>query len=185
MNATLGGFFRGQLVVAVAVGLVSMFLFWVIGLPYYALLGAITGLFALVPLIGTVIAGGPLFAALIAAVVKYILTFVAIYIVALIVDALAPTFAGQKNFSNALKVTVYSYTPSWLAGVFLLIPGLRLLTILGLYGLYLLWLGLPSLMKSPEDKAIGYTAAVVICAIILALVIGAVLGVFIGVRGFM
>ena len=82
-------------------------------------------------------------------------------------------------------MTVYSYTPSWLAGVFLLIPGLRLLTILGLYGLYLLWLGLPSLMKSPEDKAIGYTAAVVICAIILALVIGAVLGVFIGVRGFM
>jgi len=149
---------------------------------YVAILAAIP---AVCGFIGTVIAGGPLFAALIAAVVKYILTFVAIYIVALIVDALAPTFAGQKNFSNALKVTVYSYTPSWLAGVFLLIPGLRLLTILGLYGLYLLWLGLPSLMKSPEDKAIGYTAAVVICAIILALVIGAVLGVFIGVRGFM
>ena len=148
---------------------------------YVAILAAIP---AVCGFIGTVIAGGPLFAALIAAVVKYILTFVAIYIVALIVDALAPTFAGQKNFSNALKVTVYSYTPSWLAGVFLLIPGLRLLTILGLYGLYLLWLGLPSLMKSPEDKAIGYTAAVVICAIILALVIGAVLGVFIGVRGF-
>ena len=130
---------------------------------YVAILAAIP---AVCGFIGTVIAGGPLFAALIAAVVKYILTFVAIYIVALIVDALAPTFAGQKNFSNALKVTVYSYTPSWLAGVFLLIPGLRLLTILGLYGLYLLWLGLPSLMKSPEDKAIGYTAAV-------------------GVRGFM
>ena len=65
VNATLGGFFRGQLVVAVAVGLFSMFLFWLIGLPYYALLGAITGLFALVPLIGTVIAAIPaLFVAL-------------------------------------------------------------------------------------------------------------------------
>jgi predicted PurR-regulated permease PerM len=65
VNATLGGFFRGQLLVAFAMGLLSMFLFWLIGLPYFALLGAITGLFGLVPLIGTVIAAIPaLFVAL-------------------------------------------------------------------------------------------------------------------------
>jgi predicted PurR-regulated permease PerM len=65
VNATLGGFFRGQLLVAFAMGLVSMLLFWLIGLPYFALLGAITGLFGLVPLIGTVIAAIPaLFVAL-------------------------------------------------------------------------------------------------------------------------
>ena len=65
VNGTLGGFFRGQLLVALAMGLVSMFLFWLIGLPYFALLGAITGLFGLVPLIGTVIAAIPaLFVAL-------------------------------------------------------------------------------------------------------------------------
>src|SRR5207302_1649264 len=140
---------------------------------YVAILAAIP---AVCGFIGTVIAGGPLFAALIAAVVKYILTFVAIYIVALIVDALAPTFAGQKNFSNALKVTVYSYTPSWLAGVFLLIPGLRLLTILGLYGLYLLWLGLPVLMKAPQDRSIVYTIAIPVCAFVPGVLLSAVLG---------
>jgi predicted PurR-regulated permease PerM len=65
VNGTLGGFFRGQLLVALAMGLVSMFLFWFVGLPYFALLAAITGLFALVPLIGTVIAAIPaLFVAL-------------------------------------------------------------------------------------------------------------------------
>ncbi len=98
-----------------------------------------------VPAIGTIRA--PLYSALLGAVVGYVLTFVFIYILALIIDLLAPRFGAQKNFSSALKLTVYSYTPSWLAGVFLLIPGLRFLTILGLYGVYLLWTGLPRLMK--------------------------------------
>jgi hypothetical protein len=97
---------------------------------------------------------------------------VIVYVVALIVDALAPTFSGRKNFDSALKVTAYSYTPSWLCGFFLLVPGLRFLTILGLYGLYLLWLGLPVLMKSPQDKSLAYTAAVVISAIVIGIVLG-------------
>ena len=149
---------------------------------YVAILAAIP---AVCGFIGAVLAGAPIGGALIAAVIKYLLTFVVIYIVALIVDALAPTFGSSKNFANALKLTVYSYTPSWLVGIFLLIPGLRFLTILGLYGLYLLWLGLPPLMKTPEGKAIGYTITIVICAIILAIVIALVLGALIGVGGMM
>ena len=74
----------------------------------------------------------------------------------LVIDALAPTFNGQKNQPNALKLAVYSMTPAWLAGIFSLIPGFRVLGIVGLYGLYLLWVGLPPLMKSPEEKSIGY-----------------------------
>jgi hypothetical protein len=103
----------------------------------------------------------------------------------LIVNLLAPTFNSQKSFASALKVTVYSYTPSWLAGVFLLIPGLRFLTILGLYGLYLLWLGLPPVMKTPPEKAIWYTIVIVVCAIVVAIVLGAVITAIIGVRMFM
>jgi hypothetical protein len=99
-------------------------------------------------------------------------------VVALIIDALAPTFGAQKNFPNALKLAVYSYTPGWVAGIFLLIPGLSFLTVLGLYGLYLLWLGLPPLMRSPPEKALGYAAAVVVCAIILAIVLGAIQAAF-------
>jgi hypothetical protein len=105
-----------------------------------------------VPVIGTV--RMPLLSGLFHAVFGYVLTFVIVYVVAIIVDALAPTFGGQKNFQNALKLTVYSYTPAWLAGIFLLIPGLRFLTLLSLYGLYLLYTGLPPLMKAPKDKAL-------------------------------
>jgi hypothetical protein len=148
---------------------------------YVAILAAIP---AVCGFIGSVIVGAPIIAALFGALIKYVLTFVVLYIVALIVDALAPTFGGQKNFSQALKVTAYSYTPSWLAGVFLLIPGLRFLAILGLYGLYLLYLGLPPLMKSPPEKAFVYAAAVVVCAIILSLLVGAVLFALIGIRIF-
>jgi hypothetical protein len=149
---------------------------------YVAILAAIP---AVCGFLGAVFVGAPIGAALIGAVIKYLLTFVVIYIVALIVDALAPTFSSQKNFSNALKLTVYSYTPSWLVGIFLLIPGLRFLTILGLYGLYLLWLGLPPLMKTPDGKTIGYTITIVICALVLAIVLAMVLGALIGVGGMM
>jgi len=111
---------------------------------------------------------------LMTAIVSYVMTFVLVYVVALIVNALAPTFDAQKNFPNALKLAVYSYTPAWLAGIFLLIPGLSFLTILGLYGLYLMWLGLPPLMQAPRDKALPYAAAVVVCAVIIAIVLGAI-----------
>ena len=147
---------------------------------YVAILAAIP---AVCGFIGAVLAGAPIIAALIVAVFKYLLAFVAVYIVAWVVNLLAPAFASEKSFPNALKVTVYSYTPSWLAGVFLLIPGLRLLTILGLYGLYLLYLGLPPLMKTPPDKAILYTIVIVICAIVVSLLIGALVTAILAVIG--
>ncbi|HEV2955431.1 MAG TPA: Yip1 family protein [Xanthobacteraceae bacterium] len=147
---------------------------------YVAILAAIP---AVCGFIGAVLIGVPVLFALIAAVVKYILAFVAVYIVALIVDLLAPTFGSQKNFASALKVTVYSYTPVWLAGVFSLIPALSFLAILGLYGLYLLWLGLPQLMRTPAEKSIWYTITIVICAIVVAIVLLAITAV-IGLRRF-
>jgi hypothetical protein len=122
----------------------------------------------------------PVATGLLSAIVGYLLTFAIVYVVALVVDALAPTFSGRKNFESALKVTAYSYTPSWLCEIFLLIPSLRLLTILGLYGLYLLWLGLPVLMKSPQDKSLPYTAAVVVCALIIQIILGLILSTLFG-----
>ncbi len=76
-----------------------------------------------------------------------------------------------------MKVAVYSYTPAWIAGVLQIFPPLSVLGVLaGLYGIYLLYLGLPHLMKAPQDKAVGYTAVVVVCAIVLTIVLGVVGG---------
>ena len=130
---------------------------------------------ALAGFIGGSLIGGykSIASGLLGAIVGYVLAFVVVFIVALIVDALAPTFGAQKNFPNALKLTVYSYTPAWLAGIFYLIPGLSFLAILGLYGFYLLWLGLPPLMRTPREQALIYAAAVVLCALLLVIVLGA------------
>jgi hypothetical protein len=101
------------------------------------------------------------------AVFGYVMAFIIVLVLALIIDLLAPAFGGQKDFDNALKLAVYSYTPAWLAGIFLILPGLRFLTLLGLYGAYVLLLGLPRLMKSPEQNSYAYTLVAVICAVAL------------------
>ena len=116
---------------------------------------------------------------IVSAVVQYILTLVGVYILALIIDTLAPTFTGEKNIDQAFKLAAYSYTPGWLVGIFALIPALGVLGILGLYGIYLLYLGLPVLMKSPKEKSTGYTIAIIIAAIIIFVVIGAISRAFI------
>jgi hypothetical protein len=64
-------------------------------------------------------------------------------------------------------LTAYSFTPVWLAGIFLLVPGASFLVLLGLYGFYLMWLGLPALMNAPRDKTLPYVLAIAICAILL------------------
>jgi hypothetical protein len=116
----------------------------------------------------------PIGSAVTSAVVQYVLTLVVVYVVALIIDNLAPTFGGTKNSIQALKVAAYSYTPAWIAGIFALIPGLRFLGILGLYSLYLLYLGLPVLMKSPKEKALGYTVVVIVVGVVLSIIVGVV-----------
>jgi len=116
---------------------------------------------------------------IVSAVVQYVLTLVGVYILALIIDTLAPTFTGEKNIDQAFKLAAYSYTPGWLVGIFALIPALGVLGILGLYGIYLLYLGLPVLMKSPKEKSTGYTIAIIIAAIIIFVVIGAISRAFI------
>ena len=118
---------------------------------YVAILALIP---ALARFIGISVVGryAPFFSSFASAIFGYVTTFVVVYVMALIIDGLAPIFGAQKNFAYALKLTVYSYTPVWLAGIFLLVPGLSFLTILGLYGVYLLWLGLPLLMQAPARR---------------------------------
>jgi Yip1 domain len=149
---------------------------------YVAILAAIP---AVCGFVGRLLIGGSIIRALIGAVIGYLLTFVAVYIMAWVVNQLAPTFSGQKDFPSALKLTVYSATPSWLAGVFLLIPALGFLRILGLYSLYLLYLGLPPLMKTPPEKAIWYTIVSIVCAIIVWIVLFSVITAILGVALFM
>jgi hypothetical protein len=112
-------------------------------------------------------------AGLTAAVLTYVMALLGVFVVALIVDALAPSFGGERNRVQALKVVAYAYTASWVAAVFAIIPGLGLLAALAglVFGLYLLNLGLPVLMKCPPEKSAAYTAVTVVVAIVVSIVL--------------
>jgi hypothetical protein len=118
------------------------------------------------------------------AVFSYVLTLVGVYILAAVIKTLAPTFSAEPDMNRALKVSAYSSTASWLAGVFALIPALGLLQLVGsIYSLYLLHLGLGALMSPPEDKALAFTVTVVIAAVVLFVLVGVMAAMVFGVPG--
>jgi predicted PurR-regulated permease PerM len=57
IGQAVGGFFRGQLLVALFVGVASSIGLWAIGLPFWLLVGMVAGVFNLVPLVGPFIGG--------------------------------------------------------------------------------------------------------------------------------
>lgn len=123
----------------------------------------------------------PLMTGLIQMVLGYGLTLAMVYVVALIADALAPSFGGQKKPMNALKLVAYSGTAAMVGGIFALIPALGVLTLIAaLYSLYLLYLGVPTLMKVPQEKVLPYTVVLVVCAIVVGVIAGTILGAFRG-----
>lgn len=149
-----------------------------------AALGAIAGFIGSVvvgysiPFIGGTVRTGVI-SGIVTAVLTLGLAVAGVFILGFIIDALAPSFGAQKNQMQAIKVATYAYTPAWLAGVLSIIPALGILgALISLYAFYLLYLGLQKVMKSPEDKAIGYTVVVAICAIVVSVVLGAVIGIF-------
>jgi hypothetical protein len=139
---------------------------------YVAILAAVP---AVASFLGLSFSGVGVGSALIFGILVYVLHCVAWYVQALIIDALAPTFGGRKDLPSALKVSAYSATAVWLAGIFQLIPLLAILTLLGLYSIYLLWLGLPVLMKTPPERATAYTAAVVVIMVVIMAVVTGIL----------
>ena len=116
-------------------------------------------------------------------IVSYVLSIVGVFVLAFIANFLAPKFEGESNSLGSFKLVAYSYTAGWLAGVFGLIPALAVFGLLGLYSVYLLYLGATPLMKVPESKAGGYTAVTILCAIVLAVIVmpitAAVTGLFV------
>jgi hypothetical protein len=156
---TVGGLYSGYIVILAAIPVIIHFLSTsVIGESNFLL-----GSFRL-----------PLAVGLEIAVASYVLSLIGVFVLALIVEALAPTFGGEKNRVQALKTVAYAYTAGWV--------GLGLISALAglIYGLYLLNLGLPFTMKCPPEKSLGYTVVSIIAAIIVYIIIGMAMRPFYG-----
>jgi hypothetical protein len=133
-----------------------------------------------VPGVGTVRVG--MLAGLLGDVLQFFLLLALVYVLALIINELATMFGGRMDIVAAFKVAAYSSTPAWLAGIFTVVPIFAFLSVVGLYSLYLLYLGLPLLMRVPVERAWVYTAVVAGAAMGLAFIISGVLGLLIGAR---
>ena len=108
-------------------------------------------------------------------IIGYALSLVMVYVLSLIADALAPTFGGKKNPMMALKLVAYGSTAGMVGGIFSVIPVLSILGLIAsLYSIYLLFLGVPVMMKSPQEKALPYTAVLLVCGLIAGVILGGV-----------
>jgi len=153
------------------------------GDPVYLMISYVA-LLALVPaivgfigdcVIGIIVPGAgsvraPLFDGFFGAIFGYLESFVLVLFLGLIINLAAPLFGVRKDFASAFKLAVYSYTPVWLAGIFLLLPGLRFLMLTGFYGVYILIAGLPLLMKSPARKSPSFAALIFVFACALTFI---------------
>lgn len=144
-----------------------------------ALIPAICGLIG-ITLVGIRLPAGnvvraPFVEALIGGAVGYVLHLAGILIGGWAVKLLAPLFNSKPDLKSAIKVVVYSMTPAWLAGVFSILPGLGILSILGLYGVYLLALGLPVILDTPPNKVVLYTISIIVASIVISLILSIVM----------
>jgi Yip1 domain len=111
------------------------------------------------------------------AFLTYILAVIGVYIIAMVIGMLAPTFGTTSTPIKNLKLAAFIYTPAFLIGALDIIPFLGVLGILGiLYGLYILYLGLPIMLGTPKEKVVSYVVAVVIAAFVVYVVIGFIVG---------
>jgi len=157
--ATIGGLYSGYVMLLAAIPAVcSLIGFMVFGIGGFGITIRLSPVWLVVQ-----------------AVITYGLSLAMVYVMALIIEALAPNFGGVKDRMQAFKVAAYAPTASWVAGVFTLVPALSVIALLGgLYSLFLLYKGLPKLMKTPEDKALPYTAVVIVVAVVVTFVISMV-----------
>jgi hypothetical protein len=105
------------------------------------------------------------------AVLDYVCLLAGVYVLALAIDALAPLFGGERDEDQALRLSAYSLTPSFVTGATGAFPGLAWTSILGLYSIVLVTLGLPRLMRCEDRRALGYgaSAAVAMAGIAMAI----------------
>lgn len=155
--ATIGDIFKSYVLPLAAIGPVAGFIgsmvfgYTIFGVTYRPTIGAALG----------------------SAIIGYVVSLIGVYLLALIIENLAPQFSATKDRTQAFKVAAYASTAAWVVGIFALLPQLAVLAIIGgIYSIYLLYLGLPIVMKAPADKAISYVAVVIVVAIVLRIVLG-------------
>lgn len=156
----IAAIYRNYIVILAAIPAVSMFFgLTIVGMPLLGRYSVAT--------------------ALASAVAMYVSSLVAPFIAAIVLEKLAPKFQSSGTTAQALKLVAYSSTPMWVAGVLYLVLMLSPLALIAaLYAIYLVYLGVPVLMKTPHDKVVPFMVVAAIAVIVLNIVLRAVVSLF-------
>jgi hypothetical protein len=115
------------------------------------------------------------------ALLTYVLNIVAVFVVGFVMWKLAPSFGTNTNQERATRMAAYVFTPAFLLSIFDIIPFLGLIAFLGvLYGLYIMYLGLPIVMGTPKEQVITYLIVTVIATIVVYAIVGFIISLAIG-----
>jgi hypothetical protein len=132
---------------------------------YYSFIGRIVGFGALGIGFG-----------LVAGILTYILDVVGVFVVGFVMWKLGPSFGTTTTQVRATRLAAYIFTPFFLASIFDIVPFLSVIALLGLlYGLYILYLGMPILLNTPKDKVITYAIVTVVVTFVVYAIIGAII----------
>jgi uncharacterized membrane protein len=168
--ASVGGLYAGYVAPLAAINPIALF----IGL-------SIVGVS--IPFVGTY--RTPFFAGISQAILSFVLALVGVLLMAVLVNALAPTFGGRRDLTAALKLVAYSATPGFVAGILSIFPPLAVLEVLAAFwGLYLFFVGVPVVMQTTRDKALPYTAVTMVCAFVIGLVLSVTIGATLGIARY-
>ena len=106
------------------------------------------------------------------AIITYILSIIGIVVFGFILNALAKNFKTKENKMQAMKLVSYAATPWLLLGILNIFPGFGFISLVGgLYGLYILYLGIPILMGTPKEQQMPYF---IVGLIVYIVVMGAI-----------
>lgn len=123
----------------------------------------------------------PFLSGLTGMVVSYVLGLIGVYLCAMVIEWLAPKFKSSGSRVDALKLVAYASTPGWIAGALNVLPALGVLALLAmLYGVYLFYLGLPVIMKTPADQVVIYMIVSAVVVIVVGMVMASITTLLLG-----
>lgn len=167
-QATVGGLFTGYAMILAAIPMVAGIIFTgALGISA-AGLGGLGG--------GAITLGFGALATL--AIIGYLLSLVTLYVMAIIVNAVSPSFNGKSDLVQSMKLMVYASTPTWVVGLVSWIPILGgLISFAAIaYVVYLIYLGLQPVLGVPKEKVAGFTVVIVLIYVVTLVVSGIIVG---------
>lgn len=153
-------------------------------LPLLAI-GAICGLIGAtmigMPFIGRL----PIAWAVTSAIFNVCVGIVALFVSAVIANALAPSFGSRQDMGRAQQLIVYGSTASMVAAIVTIFPPLGILAILGgIYSIVLIYFGMPAIMNTPADKQVLYLVVLIIAYVVVFWLLMWIVGIIMLSLGF-